>query len=134
MKIELSEYDGERMGIYESSIVKKIKKISEKEFSIVFGEYELLFIPENNSDIKFLKNIFYGEFSLETNPRIRILLKKKNFLFRKGIYEVSEFIEEGGKKGTLEIHVATGPSEEFRIYIIPESHENIPKIFDKIFN
>ncbi len=92
------------------------------------------YLFQKKSDIDFLKKIFHDEFFFgDCNPEIKILLKKKGVLFREGSYEVSEFIEEGDYKGVLEIHVVPGPSEEFRIYIIPEVHESIPKIFGKIF-
>jgi len=132
MKIEFSECN--RMKPHESLIVRNIRKRSEKEYSIVFGEYELLFIPEKDSDKQYLRKIFNNEdFSWTLNLDITIVVKKNNELFLKGKYEVSEFIEEGDYKGSLEIHVISGPSEEFKVYIIPESHENISKIFNKIF-
>ncbi len=44
MKIELSECNSNKK--YEPLIVKEIRKKSDKEYSIFFGEYELLFIPK----------------------------------------------------------------------------------------
>jgi hypothetical protein len=132
MKIELSECNLNKE--YESFIVKDIRRKSENEYSIIFGEYELSFLPKEDSDKRYLKKIFNDkDFLLDRAPNITISIKKRGSQFLEGRYEVSEFIEEGNYKGTLEIHVVPGPSEEFRVYIIPEAHESIPEIFDKIF-
>ena len=132
MKIKLSECDIRKN--YESLVVERIVKKSKKEYSLFFGDYELLFLPETDSDKEYLKKIFNKENSLwNLNPKIGITIKKNNKIFLDGEYEVSEFIEEGDYKGALEIHVVSRHLEEFRIYIIPESHESISKIFEKIF-
>ena len=117
------------------SIVEDVKKKSEKEYSLSFGEYELVFTLESGSDKQYLKRVFMGEYMTGGgNPKIGIFINKKGTLLMQGMYETSEFIEEGRLRGTLEIHVAGGSQKEFKIYLIPEVYENIPKIFSKIFN
>lgn len=135
MKIELSEYT--TLKPYKPLIVKEIRKNSEREYSIIFGEYELLIRLNKNSDIEKLKRIFNKEFSLESwNSEISFLVKKNDKSFLEGKYEDSEFIEEEGHyKGTLEFHIVDNSSgrSKFKIYIIPEDNENMSMIFDKIF-
>jgi len=141
MKIELSEYDGEskgkRMGIYESQIVTEYKK-KVNEYSIIFGEYELVFIPETSEDITHFCEEFMDNFIFpEHNPNVRVLLKKNGKLIREGKYTYGEFHKDtikGKYDGVLSIHIETSDHHEYDIYFLPEPNETLLQIFDKIFH
>ena len=129
MKIELSRYVNNRKDC-PSEFVKEYNHIG-KEYSMKFGEYELIFIPKSKKDIESLKKRFLDIFDPFSHPNMTVILKKDNKIILKGKYAYREFAEEGPLKGAIEIHIES--KDPFKIYLMPESQENLEQIFDKIF-
>ena len=134
MIIGISECD--ERGVYDEAVVERYVTYPKNTYGILWGEYQILFLPNEPGDVEIFRKQFIGESNESPDePNIVIEIKKNETTYIKGMYEVREFFTKKDGSKTLEIHVATkNHLGEFRIYITPESHESFEKVFEKIFS
>ena len=142
MKIELygEDPEGNFFGtdFFARGIVKEYKKQG-KEYSILFREYEIVFIPETKEDIGRFGRIFSDRFKSSSGvSEVNIILKKDNKIcWNAGKYSWSEIhsnTTNGKYDGVLSIHIATKDYHEYDIYFLLEGEETYTYIFDKVFH
>lgn len=119
-------------------IVKEFKHNLKKiEHSIIFGDYEAIFILSDKSDIQKIKYSFTqnrDDWSVHTgSEKIRVVLKNNGKIIKQGNLLYSEDYKEENNETSLCFTVESGFENEYRLFIYPEYGETMLDVYKKLF-